>query len=41
MIVSPRPPVYVVPKVALIGAAAFTFVCNQSDTELYFISYKE
>jgi hypothetical protein len=29
------------PKVALIGAAAFAFVCNQPSTELFFMSYKE
>ena len=29
------------PKVALIGAAVFTFVCNQPGTELFFMSYKE
>jgi len=29
------------PKVALIGAAAFAFVCNQPGTELFFMSYKE
>jgi hypothetical protein len=29
------------PKVALIGAAAFAFICKQPSTELFFMSYKE
>ena|SRR5277367_2643175 len=28
------------PKVALIRAAAFAFICNQPGMELYFMSYK-
>jgi hypothetical protein len=30
-----------VPKVALIGAAAFAYVCNQPGTELFFLSMRE
>ena len=36
-----RPTPRTAPKVALIGAAAFAFICNQPGTELFFMSYKE
>ena len=37
---SPRPTPRTAPKVALIGATVFAFICNQLGTELYFMSYR-